>query len=257
MNNSLLKRIDLINLSNSYASFSSLLMKRYNIIAFLMILVCFTSFTVVNAQTTKPNKKVMELFKEAKQQMGEGNYESANITFRKMLATRSVLPTEMSYYFAQTLFQIGQFRNSQNFLNKYLDLNGKGAEFYNESIALQDKLDRKLNKAFYCSLCDLNGYKITPCETCKMTGKIQKTCPYCRGQSLARCTLCNGKTVTVKKNVFGEFEYRTCQQCKGKGYSTCELCHGTGLLETNCPDCDGKGHQSTNEICTHPNLEEE
>ena len=41
---------------------------------------------------------------EAKKLMNEGHYESAYNAFRKILNSGKVLPTNLSYYFSETLF---------------------------------------------------------------------------------------------------------------------------------------------------------
>ena len=50
---------------------------------------------------------VEELFAKARAQMEAEDYEGANVTFRKALATKKVLPTAMSYFlinFSSTVF---------------------------------------------------------------------------------------------------------------------------------------------------------
>ena len=77
------------------------------------------------------------------EEMNSGQYAEANVTFRKMLASKKVLPTNMSYFFAETLYMIKQFHNSENFVNKYLKLAGKGGDYYDQAVGLQKLLEDK------------------------------------------------------------------------------------------------------------------
>ena len=67
------------------------------------------------------DQKVVDLMNKAKAEMKSENYKAANKTFRKALATQKILPTDLSYLFAETLYIIHQYKNSLNFVDKYID----------------------------------------------------------------------------------------------------------------------------------------
>lgn len=209
------------------------------------------NFYVRQIQQPVVNEKVEQYMKLARSQMDEGHYEDANITFRKILSLNEVLPTNLSYLFAETLFMIGQYENSQNFLDKYLSLSGKAGDYYEQSLELEQLLQAKKDSIISCELCNRKGYRLTPCLTCMQTGKTIQTCHYCRGKGLTTCTVCTGKGVIISDNTFGEKKYQSCYNCNGKGYVHCPLCHGTKTLEKNCHVCGGDGLENTNTICDH------
>src|SRR5688572_6075621 len=100
---------------------------RYYILT-LFISILFISINV-SAQDRKPSAEAYAFLAQAKKQMEDGNYQRANLIFRKMLTLKTVLPTEMSYLFAETLYKVGQFENSKNFLEKYLSITDRGSDY--------------------------------------------------------------------------------------------------------------------------------
>lgn len=183
--------------------------------------------------------------------MDEGNYEEANLSFRKLLAVQSVLPTEMCYYFAETLYQLHQYQNSKNFINKYLKLTGTTGPYYNKVLALDKLVDAKFEEIEACTFCDSKGYRFTACERCQGEGHLHQTCHYCKGQGRTACVACGGKGVKITENSFKEKEYKTCPVCHSDGVVTCAVCEGTKKEDIICSQCKGNGQLVTNKICDH------
>ena len=74
--------------------------------------------------TTSPS--VAKEFQE-KFELDAIDYQTANSIFRNLIESGLPLPDEMPYYFSETLFALGQYDNSSNFLNKYLELKARQA----------------------------------------------------------------------------------------------------------------------------------
>lgn len=221
--------------------------------AFCLItaLALFT-FSELLAQQEDPNRaKANEMFKIAKMQMDSGQFQEANITFRKMLALKTVLPDDISYLFSETLYQIGQYQNSQNLLEKYLNLTGIKGNYYLQSLELKQLLQEKFIVKKDCKLCNAFGYRLAPCDHCHNTGLEVVTCHYCRGKAMVQCLTCNGQGVQIKTDALGERTYSTCNTCSGKGFHQCPVCLGSKEIETDCPVCFGDGLKSTDIICNH------
>jgi hypothetical protein len=72
------------------------------------------------------------------------------LTFMKSLP----LPEEMPYFFSETLFQLGQYDNSQNFVNKYLELTGFTGQNYEAATRLKEKLKVPMAQILACEQCD-------------------------------------------------------------------------------------------------------
>ena len=61
--------------------------------------------------------------------MERSDYQTANSIFRNLIDSGQPLPEEMPYYFSETLFHLGQFDNSQNFVKLNCDyLNSYGTD---------------------------------------------------------------------------------------------------------------------------------
>lgn len=224
-------------------------MMKYYIFTFLLSLLFLT--TAVKAQDRKPTQEAYTLLEQAKKQMEAGNYQQANLIFRKMLSIKSVLPTEMSYLFAETLYKVGQYENSMNFLKKYQNITDRGSDYYLLSLELEKELEEKLQEIGNCTLCDQNGYRLTACMVCNKTGHTVQTCNLCRGKGIIACPVCAGSGVIISTGQFNAKEYRSCERCQSKGYITCHVCDGEKEITALCVACDGKGYQATHQLCDH------
>lgn len=180
-----------------------------------------------------------------------GQYERANNIFREIIDSRVPLPPEMPYFFAETLFHLGQYDNSANFLNKYLEINGFKGDNYESAKLLENKLEGPLNEIKACSLCDRKGYRYQVCPTCDGAKSIEQTCKVCKGNAIVGCSRCAGSGMLTKKNVFNILEYFECERCAGKGRLTCPTCEGAKITNSTCRTCNGSGTIGSDELCDH------
>lgn len=222
--------------------------------AYLFVTLCLTLWFVQApawAQTDDNRQKVESLLNEAKEHMNKADYASANLAFRKMLSLKAILPDDVSYLFAETLFHIGQYQNSQNLLKRYMELTGVQGNYYQQSKELDALLQEKLVSNKTCKLCNAFGYRLAPCTECEGSGTEISTCYFCRGQGVNHCLACEGEGVTIKYSALGEKTYNTCSKCEGKGFHACTLCKGAKEMETYCSTCFGDGMKSTSVVCDH------
>lgn len=203
------------------------------------------------AQNRKATPEAHALLEQAKKKMEEGDYSQANLIFRRMLKLNSTLPTEMSYLFAETLFKVGQYENSMNFLKRYQDITDRSSDYYLLSRDLEKELMIKLQEIRHCNLCDLHGYRLAPCEYCQQTGETEQTCHLCRGKGVIACPVCAGDGVNISFDQFNTRQYRSCDRCQAKGIITCNVCQGEKKIFTACPQCNGKGSLATEQLCDH------
>lgn len=199
----------------------------------------------------KPDFEAYALLEQAKVRMEEGDFQQANLIFRKMLKLNSVLPTEMSYLFAETLFKVGQYENSKNFLEKYQQLTDRGSDYYLLSLDLEKQIDAEINRIAECQLCNRAGYVTKPCDVCHESGLTVQECGHCRGTGIVSCPVCVGAGVVITSNQFNEKEYRSCERCGSKGLINCPVCNGAKEIKTTCLICEGSGYQVTDKICDH------
>ena len=191
---------------------------------------------------------------QARTFMEEENYQQANVVFRKILSLNAVIPNDMSYLFAETLYVLGQYKNSQNFLTKYLTLTGRTGSYYQEALDLQELLDGEMRAVRDCEFCNGNGFRLAACSTCKETGYLSRTCTQCRGVGKVQCRKCLGEGVIISLDALGQRKYETCDNCDSKGIHECPSCLGKKFIEATCPTCLGTKKMQTSVICNHQPL---
>lgn len=200
---------------------------------------------------------IQKYLEEAKGLNLEGQYDEANVKFRKILALNEVIPSEMCYHFAETLFAIGQFQNSKNFVTKYFELTGQGGDNYIEVKKLESMVDEQLTAIRECHRCSTTGYRYFPCTTCNQSGEVEEICYYCHGHGIASCPKCHGDGVLISANALGGNDYQTCDRCDGDGKETCPICDGETTLTLTCPTCSGFLYETSKELCDHHDHPEE
>ena len=215
------------------------------------ILFCGLFFEVAHAQVRPSLGEGSRLMNGAISEMEKGNYEKANVFFRQIIEKSLPIPPEMPYFFAKTLFEIGQYDNSQNFLNKYIEINGTRGENYANARELQKHLAKPLQAIKDCQLCDKRGYRIEICPTCTGKKQIEQSCLYCRGKGIVGCNRCMGKGLVTVRNIFNIVEYHECDKCSGQGKHTCPKCEGNLKEFSECRTCQGVGTLSTENLCNH------
>jgi len=220
---------------------------------FLVILGIYIGINPIYAQRKPVDSEIQKSVQLAKKEMDAGNYQKANAIFRSILDKNEVLPANMCYYFAETLYMVEQYQNSKSFTDKYIKLTGKGGDFYEQAIDLQNLLAVKFNEITSCGFCDTKGYRLVICSRCLGERVLNSDCPYCRGHGFTTCRRCLGEGILIEKDALNHPEYRTCPLCDGKGYETCIVCHGAKYLEQSCPVCIGSGVEPSKEICDHQN----
>ncbi len=139
----------------------------------------------------------------------EGHYEEADVKFRMILKSIRSVPSDLTYHFGVNSFYLGKYRQSVDWLNKYIQLKGTQGQYSEQAMDWLAKGEVELLKenekeAKRAAEVLSGDYYID----CGPTGKV--VCPTCKGSA-----------VVVKKNYFGEV-YKTCPSCAKKGYLTCD-----------------------------------
>jgi DnaJ-class molecular chaperone len=215
------------------------------------ILIFFFLFSLQKISAQNQKETLNFYYENAQKSMQSGDYEEANNQFRKILKLGVKLPSEMPYLFAKTLYEVGQYQNSQSFLDKYFEIMGKAGTYYDNAEKLKKLLAQQLNKSLSCQYCDLSGYRLEVCTTCNGDKQLLKKCDYCEAKGKVGCTACSGDGVLIQLGAMGNRSYKTCHQCKGEGINICPVCEGDKELYTYCPNCLGSGSTSTEVICNH------
>jgi hypothetical protein len=226
------------------------MMKRIACIGLLLIAWLSSTAFAQNLQNN-PELELRRLLSQAQQQMMDNEYEAANQTFRRLLKLQTKIPADVSYLFAETLYMIGQYKNSENFLKKYLDLTGVNGDYFKKATELQGLLKERMTVSKTCMLCDVNGYITKQCDLCSGSGTQIRDCNFCKGRGHVMCQLCAGEGVRITRSAFGDRSYESCGRCSAKGYHTCPVCDGQKVVDAYCEQCLGLTYMSTNKICKH------
>ena len=226
-------------------------MKSFTLYGILILLLSVSSPLLAQKKQVAGQKEATELLAQAKQQMGQQNYVAANKSFRQMLALNIPLPTDMCFFFAGTLFHLGQYENSLQFVEKYRSLAGPGGEFYHESGELKEQLEGKMTIIRECLHCDSHGYVLEACAFCEGKGNFEQNCSRCFGRKKVHCASCSGEGIQIEDDLFGQKKYQTCKNCNGSGIRNCTFCQGEGKMVSKCEECRGQGQLPTSQLCRH------
>lgn len=141
--------------------------------------------------------------------MDNARYTLADEKFRYVLQNVRSVPSDLTFYFGKNSYHLGQYKQSIDWLNKYIQLKGTTGQFYQEATewlarAEADYLKQKTEAAGKTQELLSKNYDID----CGPTGKV--TCPVCQGNH-----------VIVRKGPFGE-QFKTCPYCNEHGLLSCE-----------------------------------
>jgi len=138
-----------------------------------------------------------------------GEYEAAEKKYVYALKNLKSIPSDLAYNFGRNSYLIGNYAQSIDWLNKYIQLKGVSGQYYDDAVQWLEKanaarLQERNREAANAAVILSRNYDVD----CGPTGKV--TCP-----------VCNGSTVVIKKTYFGD-SYKTCTACSQKGYLNCE-----------------------------------
>jgi hypothetical protein len=141
--------------------------------------------------------------------MDEGKYAQADTKFQHVLDNVRSVPSDLTFYFGKNSFHLQRYKQSIDWLTKYIQLKGTNGQFSKEAVewlrqAEAEYLKEKSTASVKAQTVLSSNYDID----CGPAGKV--TCPVCKGDH-----------VVIKRGAFGD-EYKTCLYCDEHGWLTCE-----------------------------------
>ncbi|HET9487968.1 MAG TPA: hypothetical protein VFO54_11050 [Chryseosolibacter sp.] len=141
--------------------------------------------------------------------MDHEQYALADEKFKYVLQNVRSVPSDLTFYFGKNSYFLAQFKQSIDWLNKYIQLKGTTGQFYEEATdwlkkAEAEYLKEKTNAGGKTQQILSKNYDID----CGPSGKV--TCPVCQGNH-----------VIIRKGPLGD-TYKTCPYCNEHGILTCE-----------------------------------
>lgn len=137
-----------------------------------------------------------------------GAFDSADFHLRHVIQNMKVLPTKISFYFGKNSLSLKRYKQSINWLNKYMELAGTTGQFFDESVKLLEKAEEEYrlerNQEIEFMVSELHGEKGVKCE----------------GTETIICPVCKGLGVVIKEKNFGK-EYWPCPFSDARGLLSC------------------------------------
>lgn len=141
--------------------------------------------------------------------MDKGQYDSADYIFRHVIQNMKVLPTNISYYFGKNSYYIKRYKQSINWLNKYIELAGTSGQFFDDAVAVLDKAEKEYREERSRDFADM----------VKELSKKEQV--KCEDSSMVICPVCHGLGVIVKETAWGK-EFIACPFSNDDGRMSCE-----------------------------------
>ena len=200
------------------------------------------AFNLVDSDSAMVNRLMLE----AKSNMQRANYSEADVIFRKILSLKVIIPDEFCYYYGETLLQLKNYRLSESFFEKYLELTENQGEFVEQTNTSLVRVRRKIEEIEECAECDDEGFLVymQECHICGADGKVEAPCSRCDGRGEEVCPTRLGEGIEVLRTSFGR-RYITCTTCHEHGSITCRKCQGTKVEYHLCDACKGIGKLET------------
>jgi hypothetical protein len=141
--------------------------------------------------------------------MENEQYLLADEKFRLVLENVKSVPSDLTFFFGKNSFYLRKFKQSIDWLNKYIQLKGTSGQYHSEAIDYLKRSEaafvkEKTAEAQKTQEVLSSNYDID----CGPSGKVS-------------CPVCKGDHVITKKGPFGD-EYKTCQYCNEHGMLTCQ-----------------------------------
>lgn len=141
--------------------------------------------------------------------MDMGKYMLADAKFKYVLQHIKSVPSDLAFYFGKNSYFLEQYKQSIDWLNKYLQLKGTTGQFSDEATGYLRKAENDLVAKRHNELKNTQEVLSRNFDIdCGPTGKVY-------------CPVCKGGHVIIKKGAFGN-EYKTCPYCDEHGILTCE-----------------------------------
>ena len=149
-------------------------------------------------------------------QYENGKYEDADESFRQVLESVNVLPAEICYYFGANSFYLEKYKQSINWLNKYIALKGTSGQYFDECNKYLKKAEEKYLNASNGKVIEADVYEPSEKIDYTVMPKVD-----CGPSGMVVCPVCKGQTVIIKRSALS-LEYQSCPYCDDHGNLSCD-----------------------------------
>ena len=189
-------------------------MKRFYV-HFLLVLIIYPGFSMYCfAQEQGEDVENLQLMDTGIVHMENEDYETADRYFRIAIDNMKVLPTEICFFFGKNSFFLGKYKQSIDWLNKYIELKGVKGEYFDESVEI-------LKKSEQAYLAQQERSSPTEQESATADKQSLSERIDCSGGQPVICPVCKGAGVVKKPGLLGAEVYSSCVYGES-GVMSCE-----------------------------------
>jgi hypothetical protein len=141
--------------------------------------------------------------------MNEGRYALAEEKYLFVLANIKGVPSDLTFFFGKNSFYLKKYKQSVDWINKYIQLKGTTGQYSLEAIDLLKKAEAEV-------ILQRSKETIKAQEVLSQDYDID-----CGPSGLVTCPVCRGTTVIITRGAFNN-QYKTCPYCDNHGRLTCD-----------------------------------
>lgn len=158
-----------------------------------------------------PNQRALMLkMEEGVTLMNQGDYASADFYLQQVLEEIGIVPAELCFYFGKNSYHLEKYKQSINWLNKYIQLKGTQGQFFDQA-----------TEYLQLSETDFLAQKKTKTTSSPKIEKAQPKIVDCDTTPFVLCPVCQGSGVIVERGTLGNNIYRTCPYSDEQGRMPC------------------------------------
>ena len=144
----------------------------------------------------------------AEQSIINENYDRADSLLKEIINNTDSIPSNLTFLFGKNSFHLNKYKQSINWLNKYIELKGMLGIFSEEAIKYLELANTKyiIDKKNDTEnvIVELFSYRYIECPN-----------------NIKLCPICKGSRVMITETNLGKI-YRTCPFSDEKGFLSCD-----------------------------------
>ena len=144
----------------------------------------------------------------AEQSIINENYDRADSLLKEIINNTDSIPSNLTFLFGKNSFHLNKYKQSINWLNKYIELKGMLGIFSEEAIKYLELANTKyiIDKKNDTEnvIVELFSYRYIECPN-----------------NIKLCPICKGSRVMITETNLGKI-YRTCPFSNEKGFLSCD-----------------------------------
>jgi hypothetical protein len=123
---------------------------------------------------------IMQVLDSAVRYIDEGEYALADVKLLYVLKNLKSVPSDLTFYFGKNSYYLERYKQSIDWLNKYIQLKGPSGQFYEETLTILKKSEEGLLQARAKEAVKAEQVLSTSYDIdCGPSGKV--ICPVCKG----------------------------------------------------------------------------